>query len=544
MFGKLFGGRKTESGQNESGQPSPANENVAEPKDGTNAQNQPISAVPKGSNGGDGASDIKAKEAANQNFPNNDDDDVDFGETSPEFAYLWDDPAAFKEETFYKNFTASRKWTDIQWTIIFWINFIITVVLFILADPSSTDNFQGDASNLSMTTVATVGLVSIAIAFVIVFLTSCAIWFCPRAYVRYAAIANIIITAATLIPAAWISSPYFLIFGGLILLYVVVTAVFKCKKIAFSACVMNASALILREYPTIFVFNLIMFVVQSAINYVFSTGALLAWADGYSYGLYVYIVFSYYFITGTLSYVTYNICAGVAASWYFLHGSEYEIPHPILYSTKNAIGPNFGPCSLAGILESVSKVFEFLEEQGKASPCCCCMACFKCCCNCMLCMFKCIVGAITKYSLIYCAMFGVPAKEGVKRWAKTKKIKMVKQVVNSTIITTTFDFYKLCASVVGTSVASLIAQALYDNGSPEMIFMSTMGAFFALSGMSLISQPIIVLSDTLFIGFGEAPQRLETGAKPIYDLFDDESKEIMEKEIIKAKGEDTGCFGC
>ena len=41
----------------------------------------------------------------------------------------------------------------------------------------------------------------------------------------------------------------------------------------------------------------------------------------------------------------------------------------------------------------------------------------------------------------------------------------------------------------------------------------------------------MTMSDSLFVGFGEAPQRLDTGAHEIMELFGEKEQELFRKEI-------------
>jgi hypothetical protein len=463
-----------------------------------------------------------------------------FMRTSPEYDHLWNHKNSFKEEVFHKNFTAPRKWIDSFYGVIYWINLIITVVLFFLAKSPTKDPIEGNNS-MSKDDIVFVGVISIIISLVIVILNILFVRFYPEKYVRFAAIINLVLCVLFIIPVSAYISLYFIIFAAVVAVTILLQSIFKCRQLKFTACVMKSSTVILKKYPSLIVFNLVMFLIQSLFSYLFSTGAIMIWANKYSPGLYVYLVFSYYFITRTLSYFTYSVCAGVATAWYFLNGSEYEIKQPFLRAFKNSIGPNFGTCALAGFIESITKVIEFLNEQKNLSPSNIVKCCIAVCCCCILCTLRCLLNVFSKFSLIYCAMFGVPAKEGARRWLRTKKITLVKQVIRSTIITTTFDFYRKCGSVIGSSVGALIAVFYFAKDSPHVVFMATMGAFFAFAGVFMISQPIIVLADTLFIGFGEAPHRLKTGAKEVYDLFDDDSKMLMEEEIARPKDEKERC---
>lgn len=475
---------------------------------------------------------------------------------SPEYDALWKNQAAFEVENFASNYGLKRKWTDIVWAVIYWINFIISVVLFFLSKPWAASSYSTKEGKLSRNDMVVIGCVSIGISFAFCFLTYMFVLIAPRIYVLGVFGLCVIAIWGFGIPIAIVASPYYLIVCVFSFIVCVFTVFCMCGRLQFSADVMKSSALIIRRIPSTLLFNFCIYLVQAVISYLFSCGAVLVYCLDISYWLYVYIVISYFWIVQTINYVSYTTVAGVASTWYFLNETEYMPKTPLLTSLYNALGPSFGPCALAGFLEGISSAFNWIKDKGETLPCTqggCCFSCFKCCCGCFATAVKCIIGAIDRYSLIYCAMFGTPAKEGVKRWKAVKKKKIVKQVLNSCIVSLTFKVYAYSSMAVGSSLGGLLAKVLFEKNSPPFIFLSAIAGTSAFNGMELISKIIEVMSDTLFVGFSEAPLRLENGAKDIYNLFKGRTKEMLDKEIRAAKGIEEPktwwqkifcCFGC
>jgi hypothetical protein len=467
-----------------------------------------------------------------------DEEPVETEPTAPEYDKFWEVDGAFSEEGFANNFLSERKWTDIGWSIAFYINVVISIVLFFFTQPWNSDDFEGDGDNISYLNMFFIGVFSIAIAAGLCLLSYVMIFFFPRVYIKFAMIFGIVLLLGTMIPLAVVFSPFILLFSGFIFILGLVFWCGVCGKLEFSADVLQASTIILRRYPTIFFFNSFMFIVQSGFSFLFSCGSILIFARSRSYGVYVYVILSYFWIQSTLNFVTYQTCAGVSAAWYFLNGTEYLPKHPIIFSLKNTLTTGFGPVALAGFLEGIEAAFEWIEDKGETLTCglgCCCFSCFKVVCKCCLMGTSLIIGAVNRYSLIYCAMFGVPAKEGVKRWTKVSKKDLIDMIVNQTVIDRTFRFYSYCSGAVGGAIGGLIAKFLWDRGSAEFGFMFAFATACAGSGLFLIGNPLKVISDTLFVGFAEAPTRLETGANQIYGLFKGKAKDLLDEEIDRAK---------
>jgi hypothetical protein len=280
----------------------------------------------------------------------------------------------------------------------------------------------------------------------------------------------------------------------------------------FSADVLQSSRVILKKYPTITFFNTIIFVVQSGLSSLFTCGAVLVYCLEINYWIYVYVIFSYFWIQCTLTYVVSQTCAGVAVAWYFLNDTEYMPTHPILFSLGHTLTTGL-TCGFGS----------------------CCFCCFKCCCQCALCIIDKLIGLVSRYSLIYCSMFGVPASEGVKRWGEVSERKVVDMVVNSTIIDQTFRFYSYVACAACGGIGGLIGNALWDKSDARFAFIFSCSGTCAAFGLILIGNPLKVISDALFVGFAEAPQRMETGAHEIYELFSGKAKELIDEEIDRAK---------
>jgi hypothetical protein len=230
--------------------------------------------------------------------------------------------------------------------------------------------------------------------------------------------------------------------------------------------------------------------------------------------------------------------------------------HPILFSLFHTLTTGFGPVAMAGFLEAISEALEWLKEKGEELTCglgAVCFCCVCCCCKCLVAMIDFIIGSINRFSLIYCAMFGVRASEGVKRWEDVSARKVVDMIVNSTIIDQTFRFYSYIACAAGASIGGLIGNAIWEKSDAKFAFLFAFSGTCAGSGLFLIGNPLKVISDTLFVGFAEAPQRMETGARSVYALFTGKAKELIDEEIDRAhhpeKYADEGkgpcfCFPC
>ncbi|KAH0785421.1 XYPPX repeat family protein [Histomonas meleagridis] len=288
--------------------------------------------------------------------------------TDPAYDYLWKNQEAFVEANFAQNFGSKRKWNNVFWTVLFWINLIISAVLFFMGKPWASESYTKD--DLSRNDMLIIGAVSIGVTVVIGFLTYIYVLFCPRVYIKSSMIVMLILLLGCMIPLAILTTPLILILTGVIFIAVFIYQCRVCSKLNFSADVLQSSAMIMKKYPAVFFFSIGQLIFQSALSYLFSCGAVLVYCRNISYWLYVYIILSYFWITQTTTYVTYTTIAGLTSAWYFLNGTDYMPQSIIGRAFLNSIGPSFGACALAGFLEGISNGFRWISKKGETLSCC------------------------------------------------------------------------------------------------------------------------------------------------------------------------------
>ena len=468
---------------------------------------------------------------------------IDFGEPDPKYDELWGDPKFFEEQTFAEHFIRNRKWVDVFWTVFFWINFVVAIVLFALSDPAQkSENFNYDGTEIPTDHVALVSAISAFLGVAMVIILMIVLWFLPGFFIKFSLAFGIVAIAIALALNLGVNKGVAAAFTAIAAFFSLIFMFKWCGNIQFSSCVLKSAVLVAHKYPGTYFFSLVMVVLEAAVSFLFSYGSMASFYHNISPYVYIYVIYAYYYISKTISNFAYTVVSGVACCWYFLNETEFLPKNPFWVSFIHMIGPTFGPISLAGALQALADTIDNFCDSSSANPLFCCI---KCCCMCFKCLISFILKKICRFALIYCGMFGVEAKEAVKRWAKQKSKKMVKQCVVSTIIQATFNTYSWIAGTLGGALCSYVAYKKYGEGSSEYVFATTMGALFAKSIIIMWSEPIMTMSDSLFVGFGEAPQRLETGAHEIMELFDEKSKKLFQEEIDKDLGRDTGgCCSC
>lgn len=470
---------------------------------------------------------------------------LDFGPPDPKYDELWGSPRSFTEEKFANHFVVKRKWVQIVFSIIFYINLIISVVLFCFTDPAARkDPFKYKGKEIPREHLYLIGLYSVGTSVGVIVILLLMLFLMPGFFIIGTFGFAVLVWACVLVLMILGGNIWSQILFSVMVVFSPALFLLKvCRRIAFSTCVLKSAILVARKYPSTFFFTFIMIILQTAVNYMYNVGVTAAFYHGVSPWVYVYVIWSYFFITASLRNFSYCVVAGVASCWYFLNGSEWMPPAPLLASMRHMLGPTFGPVCLGGLIQSFCDTINNLNDTPASSPIYCIV---KCMCMCLKCIVIIVCGIVNRFALIYCAMFGVDTKNAVKRWSKQKSRKMVNQCILKTIIESTFGTYSYISSSLCGAVASYFAYKKWGKGSTEFNFATVTATFFGKQAVTLLAAPIMTMSDALFVGFGEAPQRLDSGASEIMDLFDEENKKLFREEIDEEYygKKKEGCCGC
>jgi hypothetical protein len=233
--------------------------------------------------------------------------------------------------------------------------------------------------------------------------------------------------------------------------------------------------------------------------------------------LVVYCLFSFYWITLTLGYVAYLTFCGVGSSWYFLNDTPYLPRSPTWESYKRAWTTSFGSAAIAGFLLAVIQTLKALANtEGSKSQA---IDCLRCIAMCILAVLEVCIKMITRYALIYCATFGVPFKEGCRRWGELGFKKLVDCLISGNVIGECLFINWLVFSGGGALLSYGIGYAsITDNVSPKFgaAVTAVIGLLVTIAIYAILSKPIQAISDTVLICFSEAPDQLQTSAHDLH----------------------------
>jgi hypothetical protein len=303
---------------------------------------------------------------------------------------------------------------------------------------------------------------------------------------------------------------------------------------------MKQATILIRQYPSILFFCIFQSLLQIGIGILFFAIFLAITLLEWSPWIYLYVLLSYIWVTLTFGYVTYLTIAGLAASWYFLNDTPQFPQHPVLTSLKRAYTTSFGSACLSGFLMAFIETLKAImntKDGNKEGITGVVLVIFRCVSLCILSILECFVKWICRYSLIYCAMFGVPFKEGCRRWAELSANRFVDVVMGGVCVRSSLGYNQLLFAVGGGFLGFGIGYkaAVIENEEYWMgIMVALISALLTFGFLDVMSTPILTMSDTLLIGFAEAPEKLRSSAAPLYDLLAERYRNGLAQRIANA----------
>ncbi|OHS99160.1 hypothetical protein TRFO_34479 [Tritrichomonas foetus] len=368
-----------------------------------------------------------------------------------------------------------------------------------------------------------------AIAIVINIIHGVYVTLAPVFYIKFGFVMIVIVALLCCVPAFLLKVYPILIFPAIVILLVICCYCCIKKKIPLSAAMLKQACTLLWKNPTIFIVMFIELIIEIIVSIMFVFAVLFVVISDWSYWIYIYFLLAFFWITFTFGYVVYLTTAGVAAQWYFLHDTEYMPKMAVWASFKRAVTTSFGSASLAGFLMAVVNVCKAIANDARSQGGI--IALIACIAYCILLIIECFLAMITRFALIYCATFGVPFKEGCRRWTELETKQFVGTLLNSCIISTALgmNMFVFCvgAAVLGFGVGYIFM----PHNIYLLIFLPVASLLFTLCMFSVLETPIETLADTLFVCFVERPENLKTTANELYEKLVDAYGSALEAEI-------------
>jgi len=497
-----------------------------------------------------------------------------------DYSNYWAEPDSFQPQKFSENTKQQVKCNDLGWLIAFWIHFALTLVLLVFliiqkkteifngSSPAesnittndtnltniTTDVFLLDDFNDTNTTEPNVTVkletftskdlltcfgVSIAIAFVFNILHFFYAILAPVFYVHAGLIVTLILG---IIGAIWLAFSYkfyyFIIFPCFFILIAICWYCIRRRYIKLTAAVMRVSMKIIIRYPGTIGFTILWGILSGLIAVAYSYMLYAILAANLTLWLYLYVIFSFLWVSICGYYTVYMTISGVSSTWYFLNDTEFMPSSPTIQSFKRAATTSFGSAAEASFILAVIQLCQAIVKVDLSGSCdnpyiACIYLCIRCILLCILnCLYH-IFGFINRYALIYCATFGVPYREGVRRFGELNSGKFIDVILSGTVLGDVLTISNVGFTVLGALVGFGVGYILRKDGVMYKIWCCVFSLLFTFAIFEVFQGPIQVSFDTLLICFAENPERLKTTAFELSEELREAYSSGLEQKMPK-----------
>jgi hypothetical protein len=429
------------------------------------------------------------------------------------YSHYWSNPSEFEPSRFSENVSSRARCVDFGFAIAFLVNLVIAigVSVFVIATHDPVDSPVVPVGGTEKVDIR--GLFKVvAIGGVIALVSNVLHFFYmvarPRAYIESGMIIGLIFSGVAVIGPLITGSIGALIFPVICL---ALTCLWYClvqHRIPFSALIFERALSLVRRYPSLLLLTAGLFVFQLGLAVAFGVVAVMAGGE-HAGGLYFYLFFSYLWIQFTLNYIVYMTGAGVAARDYFMRGTEYMPQSPVLDSLRLALTTSLGSAACAALLLAVIRTLRAMLESSRANGDGenrhAGLEVVRCLAMCLLALLEGFARFMSRYALIYCAVWGVPYGEGCRRWCELECTKFIGVIIDGDIVGMSMGMNAVAVFIGTGLVAWAIGKGATNGLAGVVVAIAVVGGALI---WALITQPVQVMVDTLFVCFAEDPERL------------------------------------
>ncbi|KAH0787050.1 XYPPX repeat family protein [Histomonas meleagridis] len=444
------------------------------------------------------------------------------------FSHYWDDHDCFTPKGFSENTKKEHKCYDIVHLIIFLLNVAATLAIFIwlmATKPERNDKHEYFNSILYKCYGC-----SIAISIGINMIYFLLIFGAPFVYVKLPMLTSLIFTfAASAYGLFNFGNDAIFYYIGLFfaLFFGILYTMNLFSSFQFTTDVLIQVREIILYNKTILIYTFIELIISIIFSFIFCMIIFLIQYNNVNQLLYIYVAISFYWISYSLGYISSTTTTAHVSSWYFLKDTEYYEKFPTT-SFKRAFTNMLGDESLCAVFMPIVQTLQKFWYANQFTQCCknhtqeCCICCSdQDCCFCILatCLkpIEFCFKWINRFSLVYCSLFGIPFKEGCRRFTELICNKHVRTLVYKNIlnISSAYQWYNfmVVALLIGYTIGMVINRDDYDTKVFTVMF-----SFFSTMFLFLVIRfNFEGIADTFMICFMEAPDKLKASCPDLYN---------------------------
>lgn len=437
------------------------------------------------------------------------------------FSHLWESEGAFQPEQFARNISPNGEWIDMWYAVAFGVNVILSIglVCVILKDLSAS---VGDADieglRTALMTGATIGMCVSAGHF-------CYAASAPLLYVQWGMFISVAFSVISVFIPLFMGSMWGGVYPVIACVLSIVWYFMVQGKIPFSATMLSKAVDLIIAHPSIMAVSAGQMVIDVFMAMLYTVLAVRMSENIYAPVIWVYFAFTYYWIVYTVNYVAYMTGAGVAARDYFLKGTEFYPVQPVWDSLQMAATRSLGSAAKAGLIlatiEALKQMMAMMKQQRgdgdeRNNRVNVVTAILECVILCFLEIAYAMVKFMSRYGLIYCAIYGIPYNEGCRRWVELRFTKYIDVIITDNIVGTCMMFNMMVFSA-GSGFLGLWIGGLMFQEQVARIITAVSSLIAALILFVLFEQPFTVMMDTWLLAFVEEPERMKATDPELYE---------------------------
>ncbi|KAI8063901.1 plasma-membrane choline transporter-domain-containing protein [Gongronella butleri] len=297
------------------------------------------------------------------------------------------------------------------------------------------------------------------------------------------------------------------------------------SRIPFATVMLESTIGVMKKHPSTIVIGIIALIVQTAFSVWFMLTVIGTYQRFYSTSsnnaslnlAMVFLVFSFYWTSQVISYVTYVTLAGIYASVYFDSSKSPACP-----SFKRAMTTSFGSICFGSLLIALIEFLRYFISIARASSDNACLTFF-------LCIVECLIGCcqgflqwFNNYAFSGVAIYGKSYIESAKRTWTLIKDRGIEAMINDNLINNVLFLGALLVAVLTSLLGYLyllVDQPAYNqtgNMTPVIVLICF------IVGLSMFSTVAIVIScgvSTTYVCLAEDPQALQRTQPKLFEMI-------------------------
>ncbi|CAO3692029.1 Protein pns1 [Rhizopus azygosporus] len=297
------------------------------------------------------------------------------------------------------------------------------------------------------------------------------------------------------------------------------------SRIPFATVMLKTIVGITRKYPSTIFTGILSLIVQTAFSFWFMftvIGIYQAWYSSSSNNsrlncAMVFLVFSFYWTSQVITYVTHVTLAGLFATVYFLNDG---IKHPIWGSARRALTTSFGSICFGSLLIALINLVRFFLRVAQSNTDNPCASFFICIIQCIVSCFAGLFEWFTYYAFSGVAIYGKPFIPTARNTWNMVKDRGIEAMINDNLIGNVLFMGGLLVGVLSGLLGYIYLEVSRPpyNANGGMTPVIVMMCF--LIGASMFSTVATVISSgvaTTFVCLAEDPDALRRSKPELYE---------------------------